>query len=601
MLAIILKSYSFLEKSQKKKYIFFTLLQTALVIFDIIGLLGLSVFILGALSRSKIESNSYGVTHSKMLDLLISFISRNLFFSGFLLTFFFILKSYLSNLTTRHILALLARYGSDTSKKYYKMMLDSDLDLLEKLKAEKLILALSNAINFSFIEVLGAASLALADTVIICMFGLILFYEDPVTTTFVFAFFTAITLLVYRKLSAKIHLNSILRAKSEIESRNAIRDGISLIREIQLSGNGSIYSDIFWQKKFSNSRAHGLSIYLQQFPKYILDVAVVVSFLGISILEFALHDSRKAISLISVFLLCISRFIPSLLRLQSSISIIGNAKGYQDSFLELGQLLDEYAELSQTTLCFPNSPFKFDLLIENLSYTHSGHLEETLRNVSIHVQEGDHIAIVGPSGSGKSSLVDLVLGFRHASEGKILIGGLTPAQVRASYPGQIGYVPQNSHVIEGSILQNITLNRKTTETDMRVIDRLFKEFGLDEELGRNSPGLDLEIGGITDRLSGGQRQKIALIRAIYLIPKLLILDEATSALDSTNEVKVLSILNTHLPKTTIITIVHKLRTVVRSDEIYYLERGRIIAKGTYYELLENSKEFIEQVRLSLEG
>ena len=113
--------------------------------------------------------------------------------------------------------------------------------------------------------------------------------------------------------------------------------------------------------------------------------------------------------------------------------------------------------------------------------------------------------------------------------------------------------------------------------------------------------MDLEIGGITDRLSGGQRQKIALIRAIYLIPKLLILDEATSALDSTNEVKVLSILNTHLPKTTIITIVHKLRTVVRSDEIYYLERGRIIAKGTYYELLENSKEFIEQVRLSLEG
>ena len=207
------------------------------------------------------------------------------------------------------------------------------------------------------------------------------------------------------------------------------------------------------------------------------------------------------------------------------------------------------------------------------------------------------VAIVGPSGGGKSTLVDLMLGVLTPDSGAVKISNEDPLLAIAKWPGALSYVPQQVNLINGSILENIVYGNFKTEVSVdRVWDALHIA-QLDDFIKRNSEGLDLQVGDRGAKLSGGQRQRVGLARALYSNPLLVVLDEATSALDGETEANFSDALNSIRGECTIVLIAHRLATVTNADKVVYLEDGRVRAEGTFTEIKNAIPNFSSQASL----
>jgi len=211
------------------------------------------------------------------------------------------------------------------------------------------------------------------------------------------------------------------------------------------------------------------------------------------------------------------------------------------------------------------------------------------------IAAGTITAITGSSGSGKSTLVDVILGFLRPSSGLVSISERDPVVVQKSWPGKISYVPQDVQIIEGSIMENITLDF-SGEFDETILQNSVNAAVLQEDIANLDEGFDTQIGERGLKLSGGQKQRLGVARALYSNPDLLVFDEATSSLDPITENRIADNIYNKLSGRTVIA--HRLSTVMNADKIIYLKDGRLIASGTFSELKESVPEFLKQAELS---
>jgi ATP-binding cassette subfamily C protein len=217
-----------------------------------------------------------------------------------------------------------------------------------------------------------------------------------------------------------------------------------------------------------------------------------------------------------------------------------------------------------------------------------------LTNVSLNVAVGNLLAIVGPSGAGKSTLANLIMGLHSPDDGEILLLGRRPSQ-ELFERGLVAYVPQDARILHATVRDNICLGRDIS--DDRLTSSL-EQVGLLEQFGESGVHLDSLLTEFGSNLSGGQRQRLGLARALVTDPKLVILDEATSALDPLSEEKIGRVIARLKGDATVIVIAHRLRTVRTADSVVYLERGRVLANGTFDEIVNKVPDFSQQARLS---
>ncbi|WP_434168262.1 ABC transporter ATP-binding protein [Peribacillus frigoritolerans] len=240
--------------------------------------------------------------------------------------------------------------------------------------------------------------------------------------------------------------------------------------------------------------------------------------------------------------------------------------------------------------------------VENLNYSYNNG-EQVLKDISFNVEAGKVTAIVGPSGSGKTTLFSLFERFYKPQQGSISIGGENINDFTLlSWRSQIGYVSQESPIVSGTIRDNICYGIERDITD-EELNQVAKMAYADQFISDLPNGYDTEVGERGMKLSGGQRQRIAIARAFLRNPKILMLDEATSSLDSKSEKVVQQALNDLMKGRTTIVIAHRLSTVVGSDQIIFLEKGKITGSGTHKELYKTHslyREFAEQQLNKLE-
>jgi ABC-type multidrug transport system fused ATPase/permease subunit len=203
-------------------------------------------------------------------------------------------------------------------------------------------------------------------------------------------------------------------------------------------------------------------------------------------------------------------------------------------------------------------------------------------------------AIVGPSGGGKSTIIDLILGILSPQEGKVLLGGLNPSEAIRTWPGSIGYVPQEVFISNGTIRDNICLGFDPVTVDEELIWDALKAADLDEFVRSVEGQLEFVVGDNGGSLSGGQRQRIGIARCLLTKPTLVILDEATSALDSATENRISESIMNLRGSCTVIVVAHRLSTVRNSDQVVYIENGEVVAFGTFEDVKANSPKFQEQ-------
>jgi len=332
--------------------------------------------------------------------------------------------------------------------------------------------------------------------------------------------------------------------------------------------------------------------------KYVFEAFLIFMLLFVAGFQLLVNGVNDAVASVALLIASSSRLLPALLRFQTNLMVMRQANGashYARELIKKPELvtsLRENKRKPETSL-----GFKPTLIMRNVFYTYPNRSTSTLKNLSMTIAPGTVTAIAGSTGAGKSTLIDVLLGFLKPDSGQVLLSNMDPSVAYEKWPGKIAYVPQEVQIIEGSVLENITLSREGVYNKENLDDCL-KESFLEGVLRTLPEGLGTQVGERGHKLSGGQRQRIGLARALYSNPELIVLDEATSSLDTITEDTITSFIYKKERSRTVVVVAHRLSTIRNADKIYFLRDGSVAAEGTLDELKSKEPDFLKQANLS---
>ena len=304
------------------------------------------------------------------------------------------------------------------------------------------------------------------------------------------------------------------------------------------------------------------------------------------------NSINKALPIIALYAYTGYRLMPALQQIFNSVTEIRYAIPSIDTMHNDVKNLKSFFTYSKN-----NDPLQFDndITLKNINYDYPNANRTALKNLNLSIKSRTTVGIVGSTGSGKTTTVDIILGLLEAQQGSLEIDGIeiSKKNIRA-WQKSIGYVPQNIFLADDTIAGNIALGVESKFIDQKNVERAAKIANIHKFVIDDLPKqYSTTVGERGIRLSGGQRQRIGIARALYHNPKVLILDEATSALDNLTEQTVMEEVKNIGKDLTIIIIAHRLNTVKKCDNIFLLEKGELRGQGSFEELIKNNRKFRE--------
>jgi len=528
-------------------------------------------------------------------------------FAGVLL----ICKSLLSILLTRGVLRFLATRQAAISGQLAAKLLSRPLVQVQERSSQETAFALTTGVNAATLGVLGQTTTGLAELSLLGVLALGLLALDPVVAIFTAAFFLVIAVILQRLISTRAHRLGETSSNAEIASTVLVQESLSAYREILVSNRRHLYVDEFQGLRWKSASVQANLSMVSLIPKYVFEIALIVGAGLLAWSQFIMKDASSAIATIAVFLAAGSRIVPSMLRLQSSLLGVRVSAGMAAPTIQLAHelsfmgaespALDSRDKFTGEELAIKiqmgHTGFTPSLELIDVSFRYPNEKIFSLENINISVTQGMSVALVGPTGAGKSTLADMILGVINPEKGIVKISGSPPLEAISTWPGSMAYVPQEVAMSLGSIRKNVALGVPQEFIDDALVWDALTRAHLSDFLRESRQGLDTIIGEHGMRLSGGQRQRLGIARALYTRPKLLVLDEATSALDSETEHAIVDTLKELEGAVTTVTIAHRLATVRHCDIIIYLERGKIIAQGSFDDVVKEAPNFARQARL----
>jgi ATP-binding cassette subfamily C protein len=295
-----------------------------------------------------------------------------------------------------------------------------------------------------------------------------------------------------------------------------------------------------------------------------------------------------------VFLVSSGRLIPALMRIQTSIILIRSHQAGAEMVLSLiDELSKEYGsgilDLRQFELGTAPS-----IQFNSVSYSFETDSTPVIHNFSFEIMSGQLVALVGPTGSGKTTLIDLMLGIYTPDTGSIDFK-TENSVLKPNFIKNIAYVPQMPVLIAGTIRENIVFGDTKIDIDSKKLQNVIRNSGLESVLSKLPMGLDTSLDQIGNIISGGELQRISIARALYLNSKFIVLDEATSSLDGSMEKNIIDYLNSLKKYATIVVVAHRLSSIKTADIIIYLDSGKIKGAGNFLDLQNKLPDFAQVV------
>ena len=581
-----------LERRTRRRLLVLSWLRVGANLLDLVGLAGIALL---ATSFGSLASGSATKVPLKLPiigELLINEIQAVTVAMG--VATVFLLKSvfsiWLNLLTSLTVARIEGRFSSELAEEFFSP--DSTAE-----EANESVSDFQNKVMFSTAAIsafLNARLSFVAEASLTAAMIAIFIFINPIATISMFLFMGAVLYGLNRIIGFRITRNGRLAMAGSQSSLESSRDLFGVRREALSSGVTPNWLAKFRTGRTQAAEASAVTYTLNSLPRYVVETSLVVSIFAFIGGVVVFSDLATQAVTIGVFMAGGLRLVASLLPLQAAYNSMqdGSARG-QLAFESLLQRQEKQAGKTQRFSVsvdnFPNLVFQ----AVDFRYAESG--PAVLNHVSFDVEPLTKVAIVGPSGAGKSTVFDLATGFREPSSGSVTVGGLNPRDILFGAPGTFGIVTQRPHLVTGSILENVSLVEDSS-TDQDKVQQSLVRAGLGKFTELEN-WFELQIKPDSGQLSGGEIQRLGLARALYRDPKILFLDEATSALDAETEAEITKVLQSLKNEMTVILIAHRLSTVQHADKIIYLDKGKIVAEGTFAELKAKVPDFAKAVEL----
>lgn len=590
--------WAILQFRVKRKTLILIIGQFSLSILDLIG-----IFLFGLIGNIIAQNPNEADTSYNFLPfentLTISeWSSKYQLLTYVVLTFLlFILKSVFAYFLTRELVSTLSNESSKFSMEFVSKVLTTGYEKEENKRIQELIYLIEEGSRKMFLGIFANYMMIFTDVFLIIIIFIALLKVEATIALFTAFIILILSVFLQKRINRKTSLQGARYHKLAIDQNHYLSDLFLVRDEIFIRSSHEYFLEIMRIRKQDMARINTWLLIQPQLNKYFTEIFVIGFILFVVLFQLITNDFTDALPTIGIFLISSTRLAPAALRIQQSFtSIKSNSASVRKTF----EMFNKYEKYN---LSFSKKHYtdgdkygnartnKMDLTeIElrgiNFSYGLDGKL--AIENLNCIFSQGQNVAVIGPSGSGKSTFIKIVAGLLRPTSGDLLFSGANGTFLSRNLEIGIAYVPQNVHVITGTIKENILLGIKASEISENDLFEVLRIVQLDTFIRKLPHGVETLLGSGHQLLSGGQTQRIGIARALITKPSILILDEATNSIDSNMESEILFGIRNYLLKSAnnaiIFHVTHRLSSLNQFDKILYLKDGKLLSMGNYDEM-----------------
>jgi len=578
------KMWLLLSYKQKKYAIFIFMLMFLAMILESLSI-GIVIPIISILLKGDIDTGFFS-----QFFVFGNLTGKNLIYMGLLITsLIFLVKNLVLVFNLWQQTKFLRNLQFEFTSRLFKYYLKNDYIFFLQNNSAHLYRNLTNIIS-AFVSYIKGYMIFLSEIIVFLGIAFVLLYVDLFGTLIILFLVGLVSFLIYISTIGKISLLGKQRNIIDGQLNKHLFQGMASAKDVKILDREE---DLIYQvdkNLFRSTRISHIIQFINVLPRFSFEMLMVFTF---SILIFVMIGAKRdmidIIQYLGVFAVASFRIVPGASRILTSYQTIRHLEPSVKILLQEFTSKDNTSAKDELHLKEKNLPLKFqkEINLTNLSFSYPIRKEFSLSKISMTVKKGDFIGIIGETGSGKSTLVNLLTGLLKPSEGKVEVDKLNINSNLEDWYKKIGYVPQSVYLTDDTIKKNIAFGLRESNIDNTLVKQAVEKASLGELIKNLSEGLETIVGEKGIRLSGGQQQRIGIARALYRDPEILILDEATSSLDQQTEKKIIESIQLLKRKKTLIIITHRLSTVKGCDKIFFVDKGKITKQGSPSEILSN--------------
>lgn len=426
---------------------------------------------------------------------------------------------------------------------------------------------------------------------------LVLVVAQPLTAVVTLAYLALVAALMYWGISRKAVEAGRVNLRYSLRISALMTEMVSALKEITLRDKFDAVADVVHETRSHSTRARANIQFLGTVPQRVVEAAMVGGFVLVWGMAQLSGGADRAWASVALFAVAGFRMVPSIVSFQGVMTTTANSLPHLEAVLRDIAAASRYRAHAEVVGSAPLAADPRVLHLHDVTFTYPGAPAPAVDSVEADIAMGSAVGIVGASGSGKSTLVDLVLGLLVPQRGVITIDDQPLTEVLGAWRRRVGYVPQEVALFDATIAQNIALTWGDDVDDERV-DAVVAQAQLSHLVEDRPGGIHARIGERGIALSGGERQRLGIARALYADPLVLVLDEATSALDTATEDAIARAIRGLHGRVTVISVAHRLSTIRHCDQVCFMRQGRMVARGTFDELVSREPDFAIQAHLA---